>query len=63
MAERIKKGDKVKIISGAQKGTTATVEAVLAKKNAAHFCAAFAKRTLPNSISFIVPVSVDVDKE
>lgn len=35
MAERIKKGDKVKIISGANKGTTATVEAVLAKKNAA----------------------------
>lgn len=35
MASRIKKGDKVKIISGNLKGTTATVEAVLVKKNAA----------------------------
>lgn len=35
MTARIKKGDKVKIISGDNKGTTATVEAVLVKKNAA----------------------------
>lgn len=35
MATRIKKGDKVRIISGDHKGTTATVEAVLPKKNAA----------------------------
>lgn len=35
MANRITKGDKVKIIAGNQKGTTATVEAVLVKKNAA----------------------------
>lgn len=35
MAMRIKKGDKVKIISGDHKGTTATVEAVLPGKNAA----------------------------
>jgi large subunit ribosomal protein L24 len=35
MAQRIQKGDKVKIISGDHKGTTATVEAVLVKKNAA----------------------------
>lgn len=35
MANRIQKGDKVKIISGAQKGTTATVEAVLVKKSVA----------------------------
>lgn len=35
MAMRIKKGDKVKIIAGGHKGTTATVEAVLVKKNAA----------------------------
>ncbi len=35
MAARIKKGDKVKIISGSLKGTTATVEAVLVKKDAA----------------------------
>lgn len=35
MAQRIKKGDKVKIISGDNKGTTATVSAVLVKKNAA----------------------------
>lgn len=35
MAARIKKGDKVRIISGDHKGTTATVEAVLVKKNAA----------------------------
>lgn len=35
MASRIKKGDKVRIISGDLKGTTATVEAVLVKKNAA----------------------------
>lgn len=32
--KRIKKGDTVKIISGAQKGTTATVLAVLTDKNA-----------------------------
>ncbi len=35
MASRIKKGDKVKVISGSFKGTTATVETVLVKKNAA----------------------------
>lgn len=35
MAQRIQKGDKVKIISGNHKGTTATVDAVLVKKNAA----------------------------
>jgi len=35
MASRIKKGDKVKIISGSLKGSTATVEAVLPKKDAA----------------------------
>ena len=35
MPARIKKGDKVKIISGDHKGTTATVEAVLPKKSAA----------------------------
>lgn len=35
MTARIKKGDKVKVISGDHKGTTATVEAVLVKKNAA----------------------------
>lgn len=35
MAQRIQKGDKVKIMSGDHKGTTATVQAVLAKKNAA----------------------------
>ena len=35
MASRIKKGDKVKVISGDHKGTTATVMAVLPKKNAA----------------------------
>ena len=35
MASRIKKGDKVKVISGDHKGTTATVMAVLVKKNAA----------------------------
>ncbi len=32
--KRIKKGDTVKIISGAQKGTTAKVESVLTTKNA-----------------------------
>ena len=32
--KRIKKGDTVKIISGANKGTTAKVEAVLGKKEA-----------------------------
>ena len=35
MATRIKKGDKVVIIAGDLKGTTATVETVLVKKNAA----------------------------
>ncbi len=35
MTARIKKGDKVKVISGSFKGTTATVETVLVKKNAA----------------------------
>lgn len=35
MAQRIHKGDKVKIISGSHKGTTATVESVLVKENAA----------------------------
>lgn len=35
MPSRIKKGDKVLIISGDHKGTTATVEAVLVKQNAA----------------------------
>lgn len=35
MAQRIQKGDKVKVISGDHKGTTATVQVVLAKKNAA----------------------------
>jgi large subunit ribosomal protein L24 len=35
MAQRIHKGDKVKIISGDHKGTTATVQSVLVKKNAA----------------------------
>lgn len=35
MAQRIRKGDKVKIISGDLKGTTAVVEAVLPKDNAA----------------------------
>ncbi len=35
MPARIKKGDTVRIISGDHKGTTATVEAVLVKKNAA----------------------------
>lgn len=35
MASRIKKGDKVKIIAGHLKGSTATVESVLPKKNAA----------------------------
>ena len=35
MAVRIKKGDRVKIIAGKLKGTTAVVEAVLPKKNAA----------------------------
>lgn len=35
MSARIRKGDKVKIISGDHKGTTATVEAVLPGKNAA----------------------------
>ena len=35
MPARIKKGDTVKIISGDNKGTTAKVEAVLVKKNAA----------------------------
>ena len=35
MAQRIQKGDKVRVISGDHKGTTATVEAVLVKKNAA----------------------------
>lgn len=35
MASRIKKGDRVKIISGSLKGSTAVVEAVLIKKNAA----------------------------
>lgn len=35
MSARIRKGDTVKIISGNQKGTTAKVEAVLVKKNAA----------------------------
>ena len=35
MAERIRKGDKVKIISGSLKGTTAVVEAVLPSKQAA----------------------------
>jgi large subunit ribosomal protein L24 len=35
MAARIKKGDKVKIIAGSLKGTTAVVESVLVKKNAA----------------------------
>lgn len=35
MASRIQKGDKVKIIAGDHKGTTATVKAVLVKKNAA----------------------------
>lgn len=34
MASRIQKGDKVKIISGDMKGKTATVEAVLVKKQA-----------------------------
>lgn len=34
MAQRIQKGDTVKLISGAQKGTTGKVVAVLAKKNA-----------------------------
>ena len=35
MASRIKKGDTVKVISGDHKGTTAKVENVLIKKNAA----------------------------
>ncbi len=35
MAARIKKGDKVRVISGDHKGTTAAVVAVLPKKNAA----------------------------
>lgn len=35
MARRIQKGDLVKIISGANKGTTGKVVSVLAKKNAA----------------------------
>ena len=35
MTARIKKGDKVKIIAGSHKGTTATVESVLVKKDAA----------------------------
>lgn len=35
MASRVKKGDKVMIIAGDHKGTTATVEAVLVKKHAA----------------------------
>jgi large subunit ribosomal protein L24 len=35
MPARIKKGDKVAIISGDLKGTTATVEAVLVKKGSA----------------------------
>ncbi len=35
MTQRIQKGDKVKIISGDHKGTTATVKTVLVKKNAA----------------------------
>jgi large subunit ribosomal protein L24 len=35
MAQRIQKGDKVKVISGDHKGTTAAVVAVLTKKNAA----------------------------
>ncbi len=35
MASRIKKGDKVKVISGNHKGTTASVIAVMPKKNAA----------------------------
>jgi large subunit ribosomal protein L24 len=35
MAQRIQKDDLVKIISGAKKGTTGKVVAVLAKKNAA----------------------------
>lgn len=35
MTARIKKGDKVRIIAGDHKGTTATVEKVLVKKNAA----------------------------
>lgn len=34
MAERIQKGDTVKLISGANKGTTGKVLQVLAKKNA-----------------------------
>jgi|SRR5690606_20221821 large subunit ribosomal protein L24 len=35
MSARIRKGDKVKIISGTLKGATATVQAVLTSKNAA----------------------------
>ncbi len=35
MSARIKKGDTVKVISGNHKGTTAKVESILAKKNAA----------------------------
>lgn len=35
MSARIRKGDKVKIIAGDHKGTTATVEAILPGKNAA----------------------------
>jgi len=35
MARRIQKGDTVKIVSGANKGTTGKVLSVLAKKNAA----------------------------
>lgn len=35
MSARIRKGDKVKIIAGDHKGTTATVEAIISGKNAA----------------------------